>query len=124
MSKFQLYIDNQKVDLFSDESVSLTETIQDIRDVSKVFTDFTKPFNLPASDVNNKIFKHYYRFNLVDGYSFDARKKVSARIELNTIPYREGKLTLDGVDLVKGKPKSYRVTFFGNTVNLKDLLGS
>ena len=123
MSKFQLYIDNQKVDLFSDESVSLTETIQDIRDVSKVFTDFTKPFNLPASDVNNKIFKHYYRFNLVDGYSFDARKKVSARIELNTIPYREGKLTLDGVDLVKGKPKSYRVTFFGNTVNLKDLLG-
>ena len=123
MSKFQLYIDNQKVDLFSDESVSLTETIQDIRDVSKVFTDFTKPFNLPASDVNNKIFKHYYRFNLVDGYSFDARKKVSARIELNTIPYREGKLTLDGVDLVKGKPKSYRVTFFGNTVNLKDFLG-
>ena len=46
MSKFQLYINNQKVDLFSDESVSLTETIQNIKDVSKVFTDFTKPFFL------------------------------------------------------------------------------
>jgi hypothetical protein len=123
MSKFQLYIDNQKVDLFSDESVSLTETIQNIRDVSKVFTDFTKPFSLPASETNNKIFKHYYRFNLSQGYTFDARKKIDARIELNTIPYREGKIVLEGVDLDNLKPKSYRVTFFGNTVNLKDLLG-
>jgi hypothetical protein len=123
MSKFQLYIDNQKVDQFQDESVSLTETIQDIRDISKVFTDFTKSFNLPASDVNNKIFKHYYRFNLGHGYAFDARKKVSAKIELNTIPYRDGKIRLEGVDLENGKPKSYRVTFFGNTVNLKDVLG-
>ena len=30
-------------------------------------------------------------------------KKVDARIELNTIPYREGKITLEGVDLEKGK---------------------
>jgi len=123
MSKFQLYIDNQKVDLFSDENVSLTETIQNIRDVSKVFTDFTKPFTLPASDINNKIFKHYYRFNLAQGYTFDARRKVDARIELNTIPYREGKIILEGVELENGKPKFYNVTFFGNTVNLKDLLG-
>ena len=123
MSKFQLYINNQRVELFPDESVSLTETIQDIRDVSKVFTNFTKPFTLPASDTNNKIFKHYYRFNLAQGYTFDARKKIDARIELNTIPYRDGKIQLEGVDLEKGKPKLYRVTFFGNTVNLKDILG-
>ena len=123
MSKFQLYINNQRVELFDDESVSLTETIQDIRDVSKVFTDFTKPFNLPASDTNNKIFKHYYRFNISQGYTFDARKKISAKIELNTIPFKDGKIRLEGVDLENGKPRSYRVTFFGNTVNLKDVLG-
>ena len=122
MSKFQLYIGNQRVELFDDESVSLTQTIQNIRDISKVFTDFTKPFTLPASDVNNKIFKHYYRFNLVHGYSFDARKKIDAKIELNSIPFRDGKIRLEGVNLVKGKPESYRVTFFGNTVNLKDTL--
>ena len=122
MSKFQLYIQDQRVELFDDESVSLTQTIQNIRDISKVFTDFTKPFTLPASDVNNKIFKHYYRFNLVQGYTFDARKKISAKIELNSIPFRNGKIRLEGVNLVKGKPESYRVTFFGNTVNLKDTL--
>jgi len=122
MSKFQLYIEGQRVELFKDEAVSLTETIQDVRDVSKVFTDFTKPFTLPASDLNNKIFKHYYRFNLAQGYTFDARKKVNARIELNTVPYKDGKIRLEGVDLENGKPKGYRVTFFGNTVNLKDVL--
>ena len=123
MSKFQLYIDNKEVELFQDEKVTLTETIQDVRDVSKVFTDFSKPFSLPASPTNNKIFKHYYRFNLVSGYSFDARKMVNAKIELNTIPYKDGKLRLEGVDLENGKPKAYRVTFFGNTVNLKNVLG-
>ena len=122
MSKFQLYIADQRVELFDDENVSLTQTIQNIRDISKVFTDFTKPFTLPASDINNKIFKHYYRFNLVQGYTFDARKKIDAKIELNSIPFRDGKIRLEGVNLVKGKPESYRITFFGNTVNLKDTL--
>lgn len=122
MSKFQLYIDNQRVELFDNESVSLTQTIQNIRDISKVFTDFTKPFTLPASSENNKIFKHYYRLNLATGYNFDARKKVDAKIELNSIPFREGKIRLEGVDLKKGKPDRYRVTFFGNTVNLGDTL--
>ena len=123
MTKFELYINSQRVELFKDESVSLTETIQDIRDISKVFTDFTKPFTLPASDTNNKIFKHYYRFNIAEGYTYDARKMVDAKIELNTIPYKEGKIRLEGVDLENSKPKAYRVTFFGNTVNLPNTLG-
>ncbi len=122
MSGYELYINNQRVEIFEDESLSLNQTIQDIRDVSKVFTDFSKPFNLPASKENNKIFKHYYRFNLATGTSFDARKKVPARIELNTIPFKEGLLRLEGVSIEDNNPKSYKVTFFGNTVTLKDTL--
>ena len=123
MSAFQLYIGGQRVEQFEDESVSLTQTIQDVRDISKVFTDFSKPFTLPASKNNNKIFRHYYRFNIENGYAFDARKKLDARIELNHNPFREGKIKLEGVDLESGRPKAYRVTFFGRTINLKDLLG-
>ena len=33
-----------KVDLFKEEIVSLTQVIQDIRDIDKVFTDFSKTF--------------------------------------------------------------------------------
>lgn len=121
MQKLQLYIGSERIDLFDDEQVSLTQTIQNVRDIAKVFTDFSKSFTLPASKTNNKIFKHYYNFDIDGG--FDARKKVSAKIELNDLPFRDGKIKLEGVDLRGNKPYAYRITFFGNTVDLKDLLG-
>lgn len=121
MQEIQLYIEGQRVDMFKDESVVLTQTIQNIRDIGKVFTDFSKTFTLPASRVNNKIFKHYYNFDIVNGY--DARVRQSAILELNNLPFKEGKIKLEGVDLKEGLPNTYKVTFFGNTVTLKDLVG-
>jgi len=73
MQLVQLYIEGQRVDMFADESVEITQTIQNIKDISKVFTDFTKTFTLPASPTNNKLFKHYYNYNIFGG--FDARTK-------------------------------------------------
>ena len=107
--------------MFKDESVSLTQSIQNIKDISKIFTDFSKTFSIPASKPNNKIFKHYYNYDIVGG--FDARKKKASKIELNNLPFKEGKLKLEGVDLKNNVPHTYRVTFFGNTVELKDLIG-
>ena len=62
MQKLQLFISGTRIDLFKDESVSITQSIQNIRDIKKIFTEFTKTFSIPASKVNNKIFKHYYNF--------------------------------------------------------------
>ena len=121
MQELQLYIQGQRVDLFKDESVSITQTIQNVRDIAKVFTDFSKTFSVPASKTNNKIFKHYYNFDIEKG--FDARKKKDATIELNNVTFSKGKIKLEGVDLKKNVPHTYRITFFGNTVSLKDLLG-
>lgn len=121
MQKIELYISGQRVDLFSDESVSLTQSIKNIRDVQKIYTEFTKTFNLPASKTNNKIFKHYYNFNIEN--TFDARKKVDATIELNTLPFKNGTIQLMGVDLQNGIANTYKVIFIGNTVNLIDVFG-
>ena len=125
--ELQLYIQDTRVDLFKDETVSLTDTIQNVRDIAKIFTTFTKTFTLPASQVNNKLFKHYYNFDILNTSltksAFDARKKVTARIELNHIPFKEGKIKLEGVDMKSNQPSAYRVTFFGNTVDLKDIIG-
>ena len=71
----QLYIEDQQVELHDDESVNLTQSIQNVRDIKKIFSDFTQTFNVPASKVNNKIFKHFHNFN-IDG--FDARTKKDA----------------------------------------------
>ena len=121
MQQIQLYIEGQRVDMFKDESVSITQSIQNVKDISKIFTDFSKTFTLPASKNNNKIFKHYYNFDIVGG--FDGRTKKDSNIELNNLPFRDGKIKLEGVDLKNNVPYSYRITFFGSTVTLKDLLG-
>ena len=121
MQSIQLYIEGQRVDMFKDESVNITQSIKNVKDVAKIFTEFTKTFTLPASKTNNKIFKHYYNFDIIGG--FDARTKKDATLELNYLPFKKGKIKLEGVDLQNRKPKSYRITFFGNTVELKDILG-
>lgn len=128
----QLYIqDNNgsdiRVDMFKDESVSITQTIQDVRDIGSVYTDFTRTFSLPASSTNNKIFKHYYNSDIVSrtnvlSSDFDARVRRSARIELNHTPFKKGKIRLDGVNMKEGKPYTYKVTFFGETVSLISIM--
>ncbi len=114
--------DFQQVDLFEDETISVTSKIQDIRDISKVFTDFSQSFTLPASKKNNKIFKHFYNYYISEG-AFDARKKLEAVLEINYIPFRRGKVFLNGVKMKNNKPYAYNITFFGNTVSLTDLFG-
>ena len=121
MRRLQLYIGTERVDLFKDESVSLTQTIQNVKDIAKVFTEFTQTFAVPASKKNNKIFQHYYNFDI--DFGFDARNKADARLELNDLPFKNGKIKLNSVDLKNNVAHTYHITFFGNTVNLKDVLG-
>ena len=120
MQTLQLYIDGQRVDLFNDESVNITQSIQNVKDISKIFTDFSRSFTIPASKANNKILKHYNNKDIVNG--FDARLKKEASIQINNKPFRDGKVKLDGVNVKDGVTASYKITFFGNTVNLKDIL--
>jgi len=121
MRRLQLYIGTDRVDLFKDETVSLTQTIQNVKDIAKVFTEFTQTFAVPASKENNIIFQHYYNFDI--DFGFDARNKADARLELNDLPFKNGKIKLNSVDLKNNVAHTYHITFFGNTVNLKDVLG-
>ncbi len=130
MQKLQLYIDNnplpetiayQRIDLFKDETVTINQSIQNIKDPAKIFTEFTKSFTIPASKSNNKIFEHYYNFDIING--FDARDKRPAKIELNNIPFKIGFIRLEGVELKRNAPYAYKIVFYGNTVSLKDTLG-
>lgn len=120
MLNLQLYIEGQEVDLFQDESVTLTQTIQDVKDIEKVFTDFSRSFNVPASKTNNKIFKHFYDFHII---GYDARKKKDAELYLNYKLFKKGKIKLEGASRKDNKAHTYKLTFFGNGINLKDLLG-
>ena len=127
MQRLQLYIEDNNgdyplVDMFDNETVQLTSTIQDVKDIGKVFTDFSMPFTVPASETNNKIFRHLYNYNIT-GNAFDARKKKKAKIHINYAPFREGKIFLNSVKMRNNKAYAYEIIFYGNTVSLKDLLG-
>lgn len=115
-----LYIGNDKLDLFNDETIELKSSVQDANDITKNTTDFTKNFSVPASEINNRIFKHYYDATLDNG--FDARTKVNGRIEIDGVVFRYGKFSLLACKLKQGLPSSYNIVFYGNLVSLVDLL--
>ena len=121
MYKVELYIDGQRADLFEDEAIEMNLTTQNISDISKVFGDYSNGFTLPASPGNNAIFKHYYNVDVQGG--FQAAQRVDAFIEVNSNVFKQGVLELEEVQLKKGEPYAYSVSFYSKTTSLKDLIG-
>lgn len=111
----------QRTDLFNDETISITQVIQDVKDISLIFTNFTKTFTIPASNENNRLFKHYYNYDIDGG--FDARVKIDAYIEIDANRFNSGKVKLEGVEMKNNQPFAYKITYYGDTVNLKDVIG-
>ena len=131
MQKVILYIQPQlrnttttqdfvSVDLMEEDLIELTQVVQDVNDIEKIFTDYSRTFNLPASKTNNKIFNHWYNPD-IDG--FDNQIFSNARIELNHLHFKIGKIKLEEAVLKNGQPSMYKVTFFGDTLTLTELIG-
>lgn len=115
-----IYIGSERVDLYKEDNIVINNSVAKSEDITKVFTDVSYSFSVPASDNNNKIFKHYYNSDVLGG--FDARKKVDGVIEIGGLNYKVGKFKLNKVLLKGNKPDSYNIDFFGNLVALKDVL--
>ena len=109
-----------RLDLFDDETIQITDSIQDVKDIKKVFTAFSQTFKVPASDNNNKLFKHYYNAD-IDGY--DGRFRKDALIKIDGVDYKFGKITLNSASLHNNLVTEYDLTFYGKTLELSDVLG-
>lgn len=117
-----IYVDGiaKRIELFEDEKISVTSSVQDIADVSKAKTDFTQSFTIPASTTNNEIFKHWYESSLDGG--FDHRVKYNGYIEIDTRTFREGAFALNDVKYKDNMVDSYSIVFYGKAKNIKDIL--
>jgi hypothetical protein len=109
---------SKRIELFADETISITSSIQNFNDLGKIFTDYSKSFTVPASAVNNKIFSYWYENSVNDG--FDQRKKYFGRIEIDDIPFRFGKFQLEKADKKGNMIESYTINFTGNLTQIKD----
>ena len=116
MNKVDIYINDQRLDIFQDEEITINLSVQNVQDISKVFTDFTQGFTVPATATNNAIFGYYYRTDVTSGV--DGRFRQPARIEINSLPFRTGVVEIENVQLKGTEPYAYTITFYGDVVSL------
>jgi len=121
------YISNQvvnvakRIELFNDEKISITSSIQNVNDISKVFTDYSQSFTIPASDNNNEIFRHWYENALDNG--FDQRVRYRGYIEIDTQVFRTGLWQLESSTVKNNRVEDYKITFYGVLKSLTDKFG-
>ena len=121
MRQVQVYIEGQKIELFEDEQINVTSSVQNINDISKVFTDFSQSFTVPASTVNNQIFQHFYQTDVDSTIDHNIRRNALIEIDLTT--FRRGKIQIEKANVKNGMPENYQLTFYGEIRTLKDLFG-
>lgn len=121
MTKFRLFIEGFEVDLFKDEVVTVNSSVANVQDISKVFSDFSQSFLVPATPRNNGIFQHWYESDVVP--TIDQNLRRDAFIEIEMQPFRTGKIQMNEAVIKDGQVVSYSVNFFGNLVSLKDRFG-
>ena len=117
MRTVQVYIEGQRLDLFNDETISVTSKQQDISDISKVFTDFSQSFSVPSTPSNDAIFQHFYQ-NDVDS-TIDHNIRRSAFIEIDLTTFRTGTISLEKAEIKDNQAYSYQITFYGDITSLK-----
>ena len=121
MTKFRLFIEGVEVDLFKDEIVTVNSSVANVQDISKVFSDFSQSFLVPATPRNNRIFQHWYESDVNPTVDHNLRR--DAFIEIEMQPFRTGKIQLNEAVIKDGQVVSYSVNFFGALVSLKDRFG-
>lgn len=123
MVALYIYIDGiaKRIELFDDEKISVTSSIQNINDISKVFTDYSQSFNIPASNTNNAIFKYWYDNSMDNG--FDQRIRYNGYIEIDTQTFRSGKWQLESASVKDNKIEDYKITFYGELKSFSDKFG-
>jgi hypothetical protein len=111
----------EKLELFNDEEIQINSSIQNVQDLAKVYTDFTQSFTIPASPRNNRLFEHFYQSDV--NANDNPNIKRNGFIEIGTIPFRSGKISIESSNVVKGRVESYSITFYGDLTSLKDKFG-
>jgi len=117
----QIYVEGERLELFNDEKINVNSSVQNIADISKVYTDFSQSFTIPASEVNNRIFQHFYNSDYDGTINHNMRR--DAYIEIDLTPFRRGKIQLEKANLKNGAVDNYSVTFYGDVLALKDKFG-
>ena len=110
-------------DLYEDEDIPLSLSIDDFKNVAENVQSYSKDFNLPATKRNNKIFAHIFEvtktYKQID--SFNPYIKTRCILKQDGYDIFQGYLKL--LDIVnKEEEISYSVNLFSEPIAFKDVL--
>ena len=105
--------DRYKLDLYKEEPIKITQSIEDVNEITQVDSNFSRQFRVPATQTNSKVFKWWYEANTVD---FDITRRVRAEIHVDGILYKSGHVRI--LSAYKNKKTSkvdLELVFLGET---------
>jgi hypothetical protein len=112
---FKLVANGVQLDLFQDETITISDNITGLFDVGTLPTDFSRNITLPGSKINNQFFEQYYDISVENPFLFSTSNKVDAYFDFDGLYLASGYLQLNKVNVVANKYiDSYEVTIFGS----------
>ena len=110
-------------DLYEDEDIPLSLSVDDFKNVAEKVQSYSKAFNLPATKRNNQIFDNVFEVTRTDtGLNFNPYKKTKAILKQDGFLLFEGYLRL--IDIQDKEAEiSYNVNLYSEVVALADVLG-
>ena len=109
-------------DLYENEDLPLTLSIDDFKNVAEKVQSYSKAFKLPGTKRNNKIFDNIFETTRSgDGLAFNPYLKTQCQLKQNGFILFEGYLRLIDIQDQEGEI-SYNVNLYSEVVALKDVL--
>ena len=110
-------------DLYEDEEIPLTLSVDDFKNVAEKVQSYSKDFNLPATKRNNRIFGSIFEITKSVGSlnSFNPLINTRAVLKQNGLMLFDGSLKLIDIQDREGEI-SYNVNLFAQTIALADTL--
>ena len=107
------YSSYREIDLYDDEPIKFTKSIQSIEEPTATTSNFTRTFRVPANSGNGQYFKAVFNVNSTD---FDATQKADAYININNAYFVGGNIRLTAIYTNGERSKvEYEIVFMGET---------
>lgn len=128
----EIFIENNRLDVYKDISSLLNFAIDDIKDFAKRSTAYSKTVVLPGTDNNNKLFGYIFETGISNdydasldnvGYNFNAAKSARCIIFQDNLQTFKGTLRLLEIVKIKGRIE-YEVALNGEITSLNGALAN
>jgi hypothetical protein len=119
MNKYIIEANGKPLDTFDDFNISLNYQIEDIMDITKRKTNFSKTIELPGTKNNNLFFQQIFDVN-IDNINFNPNIRIPANIRIGDNDILNGNLQLVNI-ISENEDVRYEVVVAGT---LKDIINT